>query len=1056
MFNKKYKIFLFLSAVFFGLFFCWLSIFAQSSDINIIMNVEESGGTGGGGDTTPTPTPTDNSPSIDSTNITPSYTSALIVWTASDDNGLSGSTLVYGPSASYGLSATVSGSYQATLSGLASGTLYYYKISVTDTVGQITASQGTFGTLIDAYQDITSPVISNLSAVAGINTASITWLTNEPAFSELYYQTGTNQQGQVNSNLLTTHSYSLTGLLPKSLYTYWVISTDASGNSVSSTPAIFTTLADTIVPANVSGLTLSTTTQSIKIDWLNPSATDFAGVKVLRKTGSASANKDDGFLIYTGVGQSATDSNFSYNTTYYYSVFSFDSSGNYSSGVSQSINYVSAILPILVENCSNNIDDDKDGLTDCADQDCKNYSACVIAVENCSNGADDDNDGFTDCNDNECFGLSTCQTTIQPPDQQNQNQSQVQTPASSGVSEIEKLSLSDFQFLAGDQSINLTPDNGVVSGLSGQPLTIRILAGKLKQNSALAVLKIGKNNYQFTSSSLGYQTTISFPNLQTTAGYIQIDYGNGKIDNISLSLRGLAFGDIYGADNVRLEGVKVELYQSDGQKFSAQQYGQINPMITNVNGIFGWTVPNGLYYLTAEKDGYYKRKTPVFEVKNNIINSEIDLILIPAKIKDVIDPNASLSENIKNVAGNLSDKAGVAAKQTLQGAVDTAKVIQQKADDPAVKKATEQVVAPTTAGVVAISVVPFLSWTNILPLLRLLFLQPLMVLGWNRKRKYGLVYNSLNKQPIDLAIVRLLDADSGRLIQSKVTDKEGRYYFIASPGKYRIEIKKNSFVFPSILLKDFNNDGRHPNIYHGEYVEVNENNAAIIANIPVDPQGENKRPRRLARDRFWRGLQVAVSLAGIIITAASLYISPKWYIVALLVLHILLFFVFRRLAVPAKSKSWGIVYRQDTRAPLSRTIARLFNARFNKLVATQITDRKGRYQFLAGDDEYYVTYDKEGYDPRKLEINLKGKTEDVVNVDVSLRKKLAGGELSVSQPVSQPATVLTPPAENTQTPVENMEISKPEVEELKSIVEHRPEKPLTETKITPPSGNEEK
>ena len=73
--------------------------------------------------------------------------------------------------------------------------------------------------------------------------------------------------------------------------------------------------------------------------------------------------------------------------------------------------------------------------------------------------------------------------------------------------------------------------------------------------------------------------------------------------------------------------------------------------------------------------------------------------------------------------------------------------------------------------------------------------------------------------------------------------------------------------------------------------------------------------------------------------------------------------------------------------PWDHPIARLFNARFNKLISTQITDRKGRYQFLAGDDKYYVTYEHKQYHPKRADINLKEQEDDVVDVDVDLEKK---------------------------------------------------------------------
>jgi hypothetical protein len=62
------------------------------------------------------------------------------------------------------------------------------------------------------------------------------------------------------------------------------------------------------------------------------------------------------------------------------------------------------------ENCSNGIDDDGDGFTDCDDYECAWSSFCQPAVEICNNGIDDDGDQMIDCQDYDCAGNSVCQS----------------------------------------------------------------------------------------------------------------------------------------------------------------------------------------------------------------------------------------------------------------------------------------------------------------------------------------------------------------------------------------------------------------------------------------------------------------------------------------------------------------------------------------------------------------------------------------------------------------------------------------------------------------------
>jgi hypothetical protein len=59
--------------------------------------------------------------------------------------------------------------------------------------------------------------------------------------------------------------------------------------------------------------------------------------------------------------------------------------------------------------CSNGIDDDGDGTTDCEDRSCARHPGLTLCREtNCTNLVDDDGDGFIDCEDFDCVGTASC------------------------------------------------------------------------------------------------------------------------------------------------------------------------------------------------------------------------------------------------------------------------------------------------------------------------------------------------------------------------------------------------------------------------------------------------------------------------------------------------------------------------------------------------------------------------------------------------------------------------------------------------------------------------
>lgn len=315
-------------------------------------------------------------------------------------------------------------------------------------------------------------------------------------------------------------------------------------------------------------------------------------------------------------------------------------------------------------------------------------------------------------------------------------------------------------------------------------------------------------------------------------------------------------------------------------------------------------------------------------------------------------------------------------------------VVKTLAENKAVEETARAVIAPSSAGLALAALVAQVPLLNILRLLQLLFLQPLLLIGYGRRVKAGQVYNTLTKLPVDLALVRLVDPTNGRIVQSRVTDKDGFFYFQAPPGHYRLEVSKEGMVFPSKLLLSRVTDGRRASLYHGEEIVVTEQYPLITPNVPLDPVEVVAAPRRLIIEHILRAFQAALSVVGLGVTAFSLILNPNvWYTWVLLGVHTILFFVFRRLAMPPKPKGWGIVYDQSTKKPLGRAVARLFNTEFNKLVASQVTDAKGRYYFLAGDSNFQVRFERKEYEPTvSPPIDLTGKEADTISLNVGLKK----------------------------------------------------------------------
>lgn len=317
-------------------------------------------------------------------------------------------------------------------------------------------------------------------------------------------------------------------------------------------------------------------------------------------------------------------------------------------------------------------------------------------------------------------------------------------------------------------------------------------------------------------------------------------------------------------------------------------------------------------------------------------------------------------------------------------------------DNPQVEEINKRYAAPALIGLAmantlaatSFSLWPFL-W-SLFQYLGTLFTEPTLILTKRRRRDWGVVYNSLNKLPVDLALVRLYESQSNRLVQTKVTDRAGRYVFVVhQPGFYKIKVQKENFVFPSEILAKEKNDLNFVDLYHGETIEIKEKGEVLGRNIPLDPIVKEKEPREVLRAKRRLKMHQTVSLSGLALAVVSFSISPELIFALLLLAHLVLYFVFARLALGKQPKKWGIVRDAKTGKPIPLAIVKIFESQYNKLLDTQVTNRAGQYFFLVGKNKYYVTCQKDGYQETKSDIIdlSQGEAENFVALELNLFKE---------------------------------------------------------------------
>lgn len=838
------------------------------------------------------------------------------------------------------------------VTGLDSQTIYYFAVRATDEAG----NQGGLSNSPSAttlMSDTIPPVISSVTVGISAHTVIIGWTTNEDSDLQVAYG-ATTGLGTIETNISLTknHSITLSGLFANKKYYFLIHSTDAAGNTGSGEITPFVTSKDTTPPSNVSKFNVSVSDGKNILTWNKPRDEDFAGVKIQRALFAAPQSQNEGQTVYNGSDTSVADKDLQNNTTYFYTAFAYDLSGNYASGVTV------FATPLVSGNTSPLLSTQIEGSP-------QQSSAGAIGQIGSESGG-------------------------------GSGESFITTPSLISSETLSQISLTSLTFLTAGESILVFPDaKNDVRIMAGQNFTLALGESILKNLSfQQIVFQFNGDNYIMKKydRTVTWRATVQTSDAkQQVTGVVKLFQGNVITNllsiNIILEPRGLIYktGD-FGNDVIK--GAEATLFNLNGsgiwEKWESENYNQKNPQIVGENGSYGWVVPSGVYFYRVEKDGFRTFESNKITADNGaIFNSSVQLIEIPPSFVEAIKNGAPLQENIKNIAENFSKQTTYASKVINQE-------VRQFVQNSDVQKTTEKIVAPAVAGAAVVNVSTAVGVGQLVPYLRFLFTQPLLIFSRRRRKGWGIVYNSLTKVPLALATVRLVDASSGRIAQSRVTDSEGRYAFFVKQGNYKIQVNQRTFVFPSKFLFGLKEDNQFIDLYHGELITVSAGGALVTANVPLDPVGAEKPASKILRQLFWLKFQHGMSIASLILAGGFLIIKPSLITGGVTAVQIGLYFVFRRLAITRKPKSWGIVYEKGQKMPLAHTIARIFDKKFNKLLETQITDKTGKYAFLVGKNEYYVVFERPGYEKQTSDIIDLTRTPEPVSVvgfDVEMQKQ---------------------------------------------------------------------
>lgn len=309
-------------------------------------------------------------------------------------------------------------------------------------------------------------------------------------------------------------------------------------------------------------------------------------------------------------------------------------------------------------------------------------------------------------------------------------------------------------------------------------------------------------------------------------------------------------------------------------------------------------------------------------------------------------------------------------------------IAESKAGQAAIVSSTAAaaVVVGTSAIISAGVNLPFLLTSPLVTLanyLLYLFTSLLSYLGiYRHSRKWGRILDSVNKKPIGGAVVQLYETEFSRLVQTTVSDNNGRFSFLTKPGSYFIKVTKESYAYPSVLFKEG---------YHGEVVRLKQYGKMNLE-VYIDFETQTLATKIKVLNKILFILRYATFPLLILGT----FLSAIFVFAAATPLNIIVFLLYGLIWIIEALKlfqvrSVGHIYAVTNKKPLDLSIVRLFDENTGRLVTTQVSDSRGRFSLLVNQGVYTLTVSRDGFAPFEKK-NVKLQRAGSIDTNIFLRK----------------------------------------------------------------------
>jgi len=220
---------------------------------------------------------------------------------------------------------------------------------------------------------------------------------------------------------------------------------------------------------------------------------------------------------------------------------------------------------------------------------------------------------------------------------------------------------------------------------------------------------------------------------------------------------------------------------------------------------------------------------------------------------------------------------------------------------------------------------------------------------------WSVVYDTKTKQPINRAIIRVFN-ETNQLIDSQVTGDGGVIQIQLKKGKYRIEVVHSDYKFPSKITPQLKDD-RYENLYYGKTFIIKKDNLSPKFNIPMDPRNS----KNIEKTEKYRQilLSTITEFSPVLLLSYSfiqlILVPSKVQSYIIFIINITLIYT-KYLMNEKLKRSYGILITEKGN-PLPDIKVDIYDAQWNRLSKSILTDKKGRFNLILENKDYYLMLD---------------------------------------------------------------------------------------------------